>query len=112
VKKSEKVLESGPLERLFTGNATAKILDFLIAMQEFDYSETDIAKHADVALRTVNSQLPKLLQSGLVIQTRNVGKAKMYRLAKEGVGKELEQLVLTLAMKEVEEQAQEVKLTA
>jgi hypothetical protein len=26
-------------QRLFTGNSTAKILDFLITMQEFDYSE-------------------------------------------------------------------------
>jgi hypothetical protein len=43
--ESEKVLDDGPLEYLFAGSTIAKILDFLSTHQEWDYSESDIAKY-------------------------------------------------------------------
>jgi len=82
-KESEKALESGPLERLFAGNATAKILDFLSTFREFDYSESDIARYSCVSIRHAQRELPKLERLNLIKMTRVSGKSKMYRLDTE-----------------------------
>lgn len=101
--KDGKALESGPLEILFSGNATAKILDFLITFQEWDYSETDIANNAGVSVRTVQREMPKLEEYRVVELTRQVGKAKMYRLDKSWKsGFFLEKLALALVGAKIE----------
>jgi hypothetical protein len=82
-KESEKALESGPLERLFAGNATAKMLDFLSTFREFDYSESDIARYSGVSIRHAQRELPKLERLKLIKMTRTSGKSKMYRMDTE-----------------------------
>jgi len=77
---NEKALEEGPLERLFTGPAMAKILDFLILFRNYDYSKTDIAKNSGVNFRTVLRLLPILEEKQIVKKTRLVGQAKMYQI--------------------------------
>jgi predicted transcriptional regulator len=100
----EKALESGPLEILFSGNATAKILDFLTAFQEWDYSESDIAKNSGISLRTIQREIHKLKQYKLVTQTRRVGKAKMYKLDKSHTtGSLIEKLALLLTKIDVQD---------
>ncbi len=101
--KDAKALENGPLESLFSGNATAKILDFLITFQDWDYSESDIAKNAGVSVRTVQREISKLTRYRLVTLTRTVGKAKMYKLEKlRKPGFFLEKLALALAGSQIE----------
>ncbi len=101
--KDAKALESGPLESLFSGNATAKILDFLITFQDWDYSESDIANNAGVSVRTVQREISKLARYRLVTLTRTVGKAKMYKLEKSRkTGFFLEKLALALAGTQIE----------
>lgn len=68
-----------PLERLFS-NATARVLDFLILNQRFDYSSSDICKLAEVPPRTLDRVLPKLVREHLVKSTRKSGKSPMYVL--------------------------------
>jgi DNA-binding transcriptional ArsR family regulator len=98
MKKQTKVLELGPLETLFSGNATAKIMDFLTSSQEWDYSESDIARSSDVSIRTVQREIPKLLDSKLIKQSRTIGNAKMYQLDKSHkTGELIEKLALSLA---------------
>lgn len=101
--RDTKALERGPLESLFSGNATAKILDFLITFQDWDYSESDIANNAGVSVRTVQREISKLERFRLVTKTRMVGKAKMYKLDKSWKsGFFLEKLALALATTEIE----------
>ena len=57
-----------------------RILNHLLIFREFDYSLTDIAKNSDVAWSTLNLIWPKLEKLGVVVNTRRVGKAKMYKL--------------------------------
>jgi hypothetical protein len=96
--KSDKVLEQGPLELLFTGNATARILDFLSTMQEFDYSESDIARYSGVSLKHTQTTIPRLVDLGLLVNTRQSGRSKMYKLNKESKsGSSLEKFVLSIA---------------
>ncbi len=94
---SGKTLGIGPLSELFNRSAPAKILDFLVAMREFDYSESDIARNAGVGLRTVSRELPKLVRLGLVEHTRIVGRSRMFRLAENTAGRSLGELALSLA---------------
>jgi len=94
----DKVLQEGPLERLFTGSAMSAILDFLIIYRHWDYSKTDIAKNAGVSFRTVLRLLPELEEMGVIKRTRNVGKASMYQLnAESPITKALEDLNLKIA---------------
>lgn len=73
-------LEKNPkrvLERLF--NSThARVLDFLILNQRFDYSHSDICISAGISPRSLDRILPILLDEKLVIKTRKSGKAYMY----------------------------------
>ena len=57
-----------------------RIFNHLLIFREFDYSLTDIAKNSDVAWSTLNALWPRLEKIGIVTHTRNVGKAKMYKL--------------------------------
>jgi hypothetical protein len=78
-----KALETGPLERLFKGIASAKILDFLIVFRDYDYSKQDIAKNSGVSFRHALREIAKLEKLELIKQTRTVGHAKMYKLNTE-----------------------------
>lgn len=57
-----------------------KILDFLMDNKAYDYSKTDIAKGAGISRTTLSSAWENLEKNGLVIETREVGRAKMYKL--------------------------------
>lgn len=57
-----------------------RILNQFLIFREFDYSLTDIAENSKVAWSTLNLLWPSLEKNELVVHTRNVGKAKMYKL--------------------------------
>ena len=95
--------EKGVLEWLISGSASAKLLDFFVTYKDFDYSETDIAESAGVSPRTVFRELPKLQSAGLIKFTRNVGRAKMFKLDPESkAGKLLEKFVFEISTKRIE----------
>lgn len=60
-----------------------RVLNHLLVFREFDYSMTDIAQESEVAWSTLNLLWPDLEKKGIVVHTRNVGKAKMYKLNTE-----------------------------
>ncbi len=102
--KDAKALENAPLEILFTNNATAKILDFIIAYQEWDYSISDIARYSGVSVKSVERELPKLLHYGFIVETRRVGRAKMYKFNKDDkISTLIEKFVLELAYKDIKD---------
>jgi len=97
-KGSKKVLEQGPLEALFGGSANAKILDFVSTYQDWDYSESDIAKNSGVNVRTVQRSIGTLVELGLLKKVRVVGRAKMYKLDRDSeTGKNLDRLAHLIA---------------
>src|SRR3989338_2221927 len=57
-----------------------KVLNYLLIYRDLDYSLTDIAEGSEVAWSPLNLLWPKLEEMQLVIHTREVGKAKMFRL--------------------------------
>ncbi|MDD9954192.1 MAG: hypothetical protein OXR66_07720 [Candidatus Woesearchaeota archaeon] len=60
-----------------------RVLDFLITFEDYDYSMKDIAKQANVGYTTLKSFWKDMEARNIVVQTRKVGKAKMYKLCKE-----------------------------
>ncbi len=60
-----------------------RIMDFLIDNMIYDYSLSEIAKGARVAYTTLIDIFPDLIKKGIVTQTRNIGKSRMYQLNKE-----------------------------
>lgn len=60
-----------------------KILDFLMDNVGSDYSKTEIAKGSDLSRGTLFNVWPGLEALELVVQTREVGRAKMYKLNKK-----------------------------
>jgi len=72
-----------PTRILFGDSSIAKVLDFLIDNQEFDYSITDIAKGAEIAWSTLHEFWSDLVKLGVVKKTRKVGRAELYKLNQE-----------------------------
>jgi DNA-binding transcriptional ArsR family regulator len=71
-----------PLEKLFTGSATAKIIDVLWENQKTDLTLTEIANKAGIHYTSLMKALPLLERLGMVTMTRRVGNAKLYKINK------------------------------
>jgi len=57
-----------------------RIWGFLIVHSEYDYSMKDIARYSKVGYTTLKQIWKDFKEKKTVVQTRAVGKAKMYRL--------------------------------
>jgi len=69
----------------FGGLLYIKVLDFLIQGQDFDYGMTEVARGAEVGWSAFSSVWLKLIEKEIVVMTRMVGNAKMFRLNKDNV---------------------------
>ncbi|AJF59821.1 MAG: hypothetical protein J4224_00300 [Candidatus Diapherotrites archaeon] len=61
-------------------NPTTRLLEFLITGREFDYSLTDMAKNAGIGWSTIHRILPRLIKQKIVVETREIGRAKLFKL--------------------------------
>jgi predicted AAA+ superfamily ATPase len=75
--------ESVFLQAFGKKSSVLKILDFLMDNLGSDYSKTEIAKGCDLSRGTLFSVWPRLEALELVVLTREVGRAKMYKLNKK-----------------------------
>ncbi len=57
-----------------------RIWAFLIVHTEYDYSMRDIARYSGVGYTTLKSLWKEFREKQIILETRIVGKAKMYRL--------------------------------
>ena len=60
-----------------------KVLDFLIEGRGLDYSLTDIAENAHIGWTTLHRIWDKLVQLNIVVPTREIGRAKLFKLNEE-----------------------------
>jgi hypothetical protein len=60
-----------------------RVLDFLIEGRGLDYSLTDIAENANIGWMTLHRIWYNLLRLNLVVQTREIGRAKLFKLNEE-----------------------------
>ncbi len=76
-------LEKSLFAGFFGDYPMIRVLDFLIENDIFDYSEREIAEHSNVSWNTIRVFFDKLLENGIIIKTRKVGKSQMYKLNTE-----------------------------
>ena len=57
-----------------------RVLDFLILGRDMDYSMTEIAKNSEVGWTAFSDIWPKLVEKNIVVFTRKIGNAQLYRL--------------------------------
>ncbi len=62
-----------------------RVIDFFVENDLWDYSKTDISKHTGVARTTLQELIKKMLDLGIIIETRSIGRASMFKLNKENV---------------------------
>ena len=67
----------------FGNSPYVKVLDFLIAGQEFDYSMTEVARGARVGWSAFTRIWEQLLKKEIIAPTRNIGNAKLFKLNKK-----------------------------
>ena len=66
-------------------SAVAKLLDFLTLYRDFDYSKVEICRNSGVAWKTLFRIWPLMEEYGLVVETRWVGRAVMYKVNVESL---------------------------
>jgi transposase len=82
-----------------------KVLDFLIVYEDFDYPMIEIAQKAGVGYSTLKMFWNELEKRKIVIKTRTIGKAKLYKLnAKNIVIQQFKKLYWTTVEKQMPEQ--------
>jgi len=65
-------------------NPRMRILQYFIEGRDFDYTLTDLL-NAGVSWGTLNSLVPKLLDLGVIVKTRKIGRATLYKINRENV---------------------------
>ena len=60
-----------------------RVLDFLIEGRGLDYSLSDIAENSSIGWTTLHRIWDKMLKSGIVKPTREIGRAKLFKLNEE-----------------------------
>ncbi|MBT4825041.1 hypothetical protein HN695_00500 [Candidatus Woesearchaeota archaeon] len=71
--------------RIFGDTPKLKIMDYLLVNDFYDHSMKDIAKNAEVGYSTLKQFWKQLLNEEIIVFTRQVGKAKMYKLNKNNI---------------------------
>ncbi len=105
-----KTLECGPLEHVMPCSRS-KILDFLLTFRDFDYSISDIAKNSGLSFKTGLNEVRKLEGAKFIVNSRNVGKAVMFKLNMNSPQvKSLSKLAMEIATARIEGQESKSKL--
>ena len=92
------------LTDLFGDYPRVRVLDFLVESRSFDYSITDMARMSNVARPTLYEMIERLLNMGIIKETRRTGNARMFALNKENeVVKSLTRFDLELSKRLVSE---------
>ena len=91
-----------PLEDIF-GNAVARVLDFLIINEPFDYSLGEISQIVPLPIAGLRKMIPILVEKGLLEEVGKKGEAKTFKLnEKSDLARSLRQYVLAKINNDIE----------
>ena len=86
------------LQKLFEDSSIAKLLDFLTLYKDFDYPKTEISRNSGVSWKTLYRLWPLLEKYNLVVKTRQIGRATLFKLNTENpIAQALNKLALETA---------------
>jgi DNA-binding transcriptional ArsR family regulator len=95
-------------------NPRMRVLQYLIEGRELDYTLTDLL-NAGVSWGTLNQLVPKLLELEIVVKTRKIGRATLYKINQENrIAKHFIILYDDLILEQLDklEEKQTVKITS
>ena len=98
------LIKNRPLERIFRNNI-ARVIDFLIINQQFNFTTAEISKSSEIPLRTVQRIIPQLVQNKIVIENKYKGKIKNYELNRNSKLVEILRLYSIVTVNEFIEEA-------
>jgi hypothetical protein len=100
-------MDEKPLFITFMGDSPiARILDYLLTERDMDFSISDMARNSGIARASLYRQWNNLIRNDILIHTRMVGKAKLYRLNKENpIIKKLFELDEEIILKDMKRRA-------
>ncbi len=85
------------LRNLFGNNVKVKVLDFLLLNRTMDHTKEEISKGVKVSRSQIHRIWPSLTDLGLVVETRRIGPAKLYKVNMQSpISKKLESLSLEI----------------
>jgi predicted DNA-binding protein YlxM (UPF0122 family) len=91
-----------PLEDIF-GNAVAKVLDFMIINEPFDYSLDEISEFAHIPKDILRKSISRLVGKGLLEEIERKGESRSYKVSERSdLARSLSQYVLTKINYEIE----------
>ena len=91
-----------PLEDIF-GNAVARVLDFLIINEPFDYSLGEISQIVPLPIAGLRKMIPILVEKGLLEEVGKKSEAKTFKLnEKSDLARSLRQYVLAKINNDIE----------
>lgn len=100
----------------FMGDSpTIRVLDYLLTERDLDFSITDMAKNSSIGRSTLYRIWDDLIKNKIILPTRLIGKAKLYKLNKDNVIiKKLIEIDDTLMLNELKDRSekQKIKVTA
>jgi len=88
-----------------------RLLEFLITGRELDYSLSDISKNANIPWSTLHRILPPFEKSKIIVKTREVGRAKLYRVNPDNEeARALIEIFDSILKKELEANQEKIKV--
>ena len=66
--------------RMLGNTPKVRILDYMIRVRGLDFSMSDIARNSKVGWATLSRMWKELVELRVVIMTRKIGRAKLYKL--------------------------------
>ncbi len=96
----------------FMGDSpTIRVLDYLLTERELDFSITDMAKNAGIGRSTLYRIWNNLVKNKIIIPTRVIGKAKLYKLNKDNLKiKKLIEIDDTLMLEDLKKRSAKQKV--
>ena len=64
---------------------TIRVLDYLLTERDLDFSITDMAKNSGIGRATLYRIWDDLIKNKIIVPTRVIGKAKLYKLNKDNI---------------------------
>ena len=93
-------------------NPRMRILQYLIEGRDLDYTLTDLL-NAGVSWGTLNTLVPKLVNLGIIVKTRKIGRATLYQINLESeVVRQLVSIYDKLILQQLELLNQKVEVPA
>ncbi|MBI1969206.1 hypothetical protein HYS48_00810 [Candidatus Woesearchaeota archaeon] len=89
-----------------------RILQYLVEGRDFDYTLTDML-NAGVSWGTVNTLIPRLVELGMIVKTRKIGRATLYKINQANpTAKQLIALYDSLIIQRLNQMDQKVEVPA